>query len=58
MPEYTVLKGLDNISDPMLIETISTNFYFFLNWGLLEAGNYFNVRIPTSGVYGQNEHLS
>lgn len=56
MPEYTVLKGLDNISDPMLIETISTNFYFFLNWGLLEAGNYFNVRIPTSGAYGQNEH--
>jgi hypothetical protein len=54
--EHTIFKGITNISEPMLCETIGTNFYFFVNWGLLEIGNYFNVRIPTSGAYGGNEH--
>jgi hypothetical protein len=56
MPDYTVFKGVDDISDPMLTEVIGTNFYFFLNWGFLEVGSYFNVRIPTSGAYGGTEH--
>lgn len=56
MSEYTSFKGITNISDPMLTEDINTNFYFFLNWAFLEIGAYFNVRIPTSGAYGGNEH--
>lgn len=54
--EYTTFKGISNISESTLTEVIRTNLYFFLNWGFLEIGAYFNVNIPTSGAYGGNDH--
>jgi hypothetical protein len=57
MPQsYTIFKGVTNISETHLTEILKTNFYFLLNWGFLEIGGYFNVRIPTSGAYGGADH--
>lgn len=54
---HTQLKGLSNIGVPQISEQLRDNITCFLDWGLLEGGNYFNVEIPTSGSYGGNRHV-
>jgi len=54
MPDYTKLKGVTNIADSMISTQISDNVIEFFNWGLLEAGGYFNVNMPATGLYGGN----
>lgn len=54
---HTQLKGLTNIGEPQISEVLRDNIVTFLDWGLLEAGNYFNVSIPTSGAYAGNRHI-
>jgi hypothetical protein len=56
MPDYTKLKGVTNIADSMISTQISDNIIEFFNWGLLEAGSYFNVNMPATGLYGGNKH--
>ena len=56
MPDYTQLKGVSNIANSMISTQISDNVIEFFNWGLLEAGGYFNVNMPASGLYGGDKH--
>lgn len=52
MSTPTTLKGVTDIGDKHLSEIITDNLIFFLNWGFLNIGAFFNVTIPTSGQYG------
>src|SRR5579859_2905287 len=48
----TQLKGVTDIGRPLLTEMLESNISQFFQWGLLNVGNFFQVRIPTSGAYG------
>jgi hypothetical protein len=52
MPTYSQLKGISRISDSLASDQLEANLSQFISWGLLGAGGFFNVRIPTSGVWG------
>jgi len=56
MADYTNLNGFDDLKDATLNNEIQDNLIEFFDWGLLEKGNYFNINIPTSGVYGGDKH--
>ena len=56
MPDYTQLKGFDNIGDTTLTSRIQLNLIAFFDWGLIDKGSYLNVNIPHSGLYGGNFH--
>lgn len=53
---FTQLKGLQNIGESSLSQQIADNMIEFFNWGLIDKGAYFNVSVPTSGLYGGNKH--
>lgn len=57
MPTYTKFKAVDHIGQVSLSDQIEANMVGFLQWALLCAGAFFNVRIPTSGAYGGNQHV-
>lgn len=52
MSSATTFKGVTDIGDKQLSEMITDNLIFFLDWGFLNIGAYFNITIPTSGQYG------
>ena len=57
MPErYTTLKGVQRYGEQHLSSELEDGVVKFFEWGLLEAGAFFNVEIPTSGIYGGNAH--
>lgn len=57
MTDYLNLKGIDNIFSTTLNNEIQDNIIEFLDWALLEKGNYFNVTLnelsPSSGDYSR-----
>tara|TARA_R110002020_G_scaffold218313_4_gene426180 strand:+ start:1408 stop:2403 length:996 start_codon:yes stop_codon:yes gene_type:complete len=55
-PNYTQLKGFDNVGDSSLSMSIQDGLIEFFDWGLLEKGNFFNVSIPASGQFGGDKH--
>lgn len=57
MPVYTTLKGFNNIGDASISELLETNLASFLSWGFIDKGAFFNVTIPSSGLYGGNKHI-
>ncbi len=56
MPTHTRLKGISNISDALLSKTLELGVVSFFQWGLLGVGGFFNVSIPSPGVWGGNQH--
>jgi hypothetical protein len=56
MPLYTTLKGVGRYGETTLSSHIEDGTVGFFNWALLEAGAFFNVSIPTSGIYGGDSH--
>ncbi len=50
------LKGFTKLGDSTLVNDIKENVISFFDWGLLKKDNYINVSIPSSGIYGGNEH--
>ena len=50
------LNKISNIGDSTISSLISDNLIEFFDWGLLDAGGFFNVSIPTSGLYGGDKH--
>ncbi len=53
--DYTLLKGINNIGETLLMNEVEHNLKAFLDWGLLNsAGAWTDVRISTSGIYGGN----
>ena len=51
------LKGFDNIFDSTLNNELQDNIVEFLDWGLLEKGNYFNVTIGEEDPNGNDYSL-
>jgi hypothetical protein len=43
-------------SDASLSEVLMENFVGFYDWGLLDAGQYYNIHAPQSGIYGGERH--
>ena len=56
MPDYTQLKGFDNLGDTTLSAKVQLNLIAFFDWGLMDKGGYLNVDIPSTGVYGGDMH--
>lgn len=50
------LKGFTNIGDSLVTNHTRENLIQFFDYGLLEKGNFINVNIPTTGVYGGSDH--
>lgn len=48
----TQLRGITNVNEIMLNQSLNYSVRAFYNWGLLGIGAFWNVNIPTSGVYG------
>lgn len=56
MPDYTTLKGFNDIGDSSISEIIQSNLINYLDWGFIDKGAFFNVNIPTSGEYGGDKN--
>ena len=54
----TKFKGVDSISQDLLLNILETNFKMFLDWGFLNIGAWFDATINTSTIYGGTEHSS
>ncbi len=52
MPDYTNLKGVQNVNRPLLNHTLESNIISFFRWGLLNIGGFSNVQVPTGGSQG------
>lgn len=57
MTDYLRLKGFDEIFETTLNNELQDNVIEFLDWGLLEKGNYFNVHLNESSPNGQDYSL-
>jgi hypothetical protein len=44
------------ISDATLSEVLLDNFITFYDWGYLDAGQFYSIGIPQSGIYGGDRH--
>lgn len=53
----SVFKGVSNINRPDVSENLRDNVITFIDWGMINAGGFYNVSIPTSGAYGGNFHI-
>jgi len=54
---FSELKGFSDLSENLLDDQLRANIISFLDWGFICKGNFNNVRIPTSGLYGGNEEV-
>ena len=57
MPDYTNLKGFTNIFDATVGNELQDNLVEFMDWGLMEKGNYFNVTKGETGPNGYDYSL-
>lgn len=56
MPDHTNLKGFDDVGEILFSNQLETNLISFFQWALLGKGGFYNITIPTSGVYGGDAH--
>jgi hypothetical protein len=54
---YQSLKGFNNIFEQTLNNELQDNIVEFLDWGLLEKGNYFNVTLGETAPNGNDYSL-
>ena len=50
------LSKIDNIGDSTPSNILQDNLIEFFDWGILDAGGFQNVSIPTTGQYGGTKH--
>ena len=50
------LNKINNVGDTSITPLMRDNLVEFFDWGILDAGGFFNVSIPTAGFYGGNKH--
>ena len=51
------LQGFSDVGESTISTVIQDNMVEFFDWALLEKGNFFNVSIPTTGLYGGSKHI-
>lgn len=49
------LKGITNLGQLGTSENLAENVIRFVDWGMINAGGFFNVTIPASSIYGGNK---
>lgn len=49
-------KGYTDIGEFSITEAIEDNLVEYINWGFLQLGAFYNIDIPSSGVYGGDRH--
>lgn len=49
-------KGIDNISQDMLLNILEANFKMYLDWSFLKIGGWFDAEKPQETIYGGNTH--
>lgn len=49
-------KGIDNISQDMLLNILEANFKMFFDWSFLKIGAWFDAEKPQQTIYGTNNH--
>jgi len=54
MPDYLKLKGFNTIFDATVNNELQDNLVEFLDWGLLEKGNFFNISKDQQSSRGQD----
>jgi hypothetical protein len=57
MTDYLKLKGFNDIFETTLNNELQDNIIEFLDWALLEKGNYFNVTLNETSPNGQDYSL-
>jgi hypothetical protein len=53
---HTKLANLNNAQDATLSNVLLDNFVSLYDWGLLDRGQFYNINIPESGIYGGDKH--
>ncbi len=48
----TFFKGVSNIGETSITEVIEDNLVSYIDWGFLELGAFYNIRIASSGTFG------
>ncbi len=54
--DFESLKGFNFVGEPTFNSVLEDNIITFLDWGLLKKGNYINVEMDSSGLYGGDRH--
>ena len=50
------LNKVENIADSTTSGLIQDNLIEWLDWGFMDSGGFFNIDIPTSGLFGGDKH--
>jgi len=50
-------KGVENISQDLLLNILEANFKMYLDWCFLKIGSWINAEKPNSTIYGKNNHF-
>ena len=53
---HTRLARLSNVQDSTLSNILLDNFIALYDWGFLDRGQFYNIEIPESGIYGGDRH--
>ena len=53
---HTKLANLSNAQDVTLSNILLDNLIAFYDWGFLDRGSFYNIKIPQSGIYGGDRH--
>lgn len=52
----TKFKGVNSISEDLLLNILEANFKMYLDWAFLNIGAWFDVNINDNTLYGINKH--
>lgn len=52
----TTFKGVNNISEDLLLNIVEANFKMYFDWAFLNIGSWFDVNINDNTIYGVNQH--
>lgn len=53
---HTKLANITNAQDSTLSNILLDNFVNFYDWAILDAGSFYNINVPQSGIYGGDRH--
>ena len=53
---HTRLANINNAQDSTLSNILLDNLVAFYDWGFLDKGQFYNIKIPQSGIYGGDRH--
>tara|TARA_R110000824_G_scaffold379640_1_gene571694 strand:+ start:156 stop:1121 length:966 start_codon:yes stop_codon:yes gene_type:complete len=53
---HTTLANISNAQDSTLSNILLDNFIAFYDHGFLDKGQFYNIKIPQSGIYGGDRH--